>query len=200
MHTYIYIYIICMYIHTYIYPIFATRSYTYTRGHPRMRLPPRLRTHTRARRRRRRAQRPRRIDDPPSASRRGGAPPGPKAAHTTTNVVTDAVFHAPMFALNAVAAMNACEPSHPQSTPPEGACTCRRGCVGAQSNTHTHTRTGAARGRARMGAARARVCAARPHRRSVHRCSQARHGYRYMPCIMYLYTIPVRVPSMDGLT
>ncbi len=32
----------------------------------------------------------------------GGAPPrAGKAAHTPYNVVTDAVFHAPMFALNA---------------------------------------------------------------------------------------------------
>jgi hypothetical protein len=33
----------------------------------------------------------------------GGAPPGRKAAHTPANVVTRAVFHAPMSALNAVA-------------------------------------------------------------------------------------------------
>ncbi len=33
-------------------------------------------------------------------------------AHTWYNVVTDAVFHAPMFALNADADMNACEPNH----------------------------------------------------------------------------------------
>jgi hypothetical protein len=31
-------------------------------------------------------------------------------AHTEANVVTDAVFHAPMFALNAVADQNACAP------------------------------------------------------------------------------------------
>jgi hypothetical protein len=36
----------------------------------------------------------------------------PKAAHTDSNVVTAAVFHEPMFALNAVAALNVCEPNH----------------------------------------------------------------------------------------
>jgi len=32
-------------------------------------------------------------------------------------VVTEAVFHAPMLALKADAEENACEPSHPWSTP-----------------------------------------------------------------------------------
>ncbi len=41
----------------------------------------------------------------------GGAPLGPeKAAHTWDNEVTRAVFHAPMFALNADAELNACAP------------------------------------------------------------------------------------------
>ncbi len=35
---------------------------------------------------------------------------GPGAAHTANNVVTDAVFHAPMFALNADAEANTCAP------------------------------------------------------------------------------------------
>ena len=99
-----------------------------------MRVPPRLRTHTRARRRRRRAQRP--APDRRPAERvppRWRAARAEKAAHTLDNVVTAAVFHAPMFALNAVADWNACEPSHPRSTPTEGARMCRRGCVGAQS-------------------------------------------------------------------
>jgi hypothetical protein len=44
---------------------------------------------------------PRRIDDLPSASRlRWRAARAEKAAHTQDNEVTDAVFHAPMFALN----------------------------------------------------------------------------------------------------
>jgi hypothetical protein len=55
IYTHIYTYI---HIHTYGYPVFATRSYTYTRGHPRMRLPTRLRTYAQAHRRSRRAQRP----------------------------------------------------------------------------------------------------------------------------------------------
>ncbi len=45
---------------------------------------------------------PRRIDDPPSVSRlQWQAARAGEAAHTTPNVVTAAVFHAPMFALNA---------------------------------------------------------------------------------------------------
>ena len=44
MHTFIYIYI-----HTYVYPVFRTRSYTYARGHPRVRVPTRLCTHAHAR-------------------------------------------------------------------------------------------------------------------------------------------------------
>jgi len=64
-----------------------------------------LRTHARAHRRSRRAQRPGAPTTRPSASRlwlraaRAG-----KAAHTASNVVTRAVFHAPMSALNADAA------------------------------------------------------------------------------------------------
>ncbi len=38
------------------------------------------------------------------------APPGREAAHTWDNVVTAAVFHAPMFALKADAELNACAP------------------------------------------------------------------------------------------
>ncbi len=43
-------------------------------------------------------------------------------AHTQDNVLTDAVFHAPMFALNANAPWNACKPSRTRSTPTEPAC------------------------------------------------------------------------------
>jgi hypothetical protein len=69
---------------------------------------------------------------PPSASRpRWRAARAGKAAHTKANEMTDAVFHAPMFALNADADWNACEPSHPRSTPTERARMCRRGCAGA---------------------------------------------------------------------
>jgi hypothetical protein len=60
-------------------------------------------------RRRRRAQQPRMRRRPTERS-----PPrcacGPEAAHTEDNVVTEAVFHAPMFALKADAERNACEP------------------------------------------------------------------------------------------
>ncbi len=35
---------------------------------------------------------------------------GPEAAHTESNVVTEAVFHAPMFALKVDAEANACAP------------------------------------------------------------------------------------------
>ncbi len=65
---------------------------------------------------------------------------GRKRRDTSDNEVTAAVFHAPMSALNAAADRNACEPSHTQSTPTERASMCRRGCVGAQSHTHTRAR------------------------------------------------------------
>jgi hypothetical protein len=52
---------------------------------------------------------PRRIEAPPSASAVVHAT-GPGAAHTPAMFDTDAVFHAPMFALNAVAPWNACAP------------------------------------------------------------------------------------------
>ena len=72
---------------------------------------------------------------PPAVARR----PGPKAAHTAPNVVTPAVFHAPMFALNADAEANACAPSHPRSTP-----TGRRSHVSARMRarpiSHAHAR------------------------------------------------------------
>jgi len=53
--------------------------------------------------------RPRRIEARQSASAIVRAA-GPRAAHTEDNVVTRAVFHAPMFALNADADWNACVP------------------------------------------------------------------------------------------
>ena len=49
------------------------------------------------------------VDDRPSAVRRG-ARAGPEAAHTLDKSVTEAVFHAPMFALKADAEKNACAP------------------------------------------------------------------------------------------
>jgi hypothetical protein len=53
--------------------------------------------------------RPRRIEARPSASALVRAA-RPGAAHTRINVVTDAVFHAPMLALSADAPPNACAP------------------------------------------------------------------------------------------
>jgi hypothetical protein len=41
---------------------------------------------------------------------------GPEAAHTEDKSVTEAVFHAPMFALKADAEANACEPTTQCST------------------------------------------------------------------------------------
>ena len=70
-----------------------------------------------------------------AASKTGRARPprwsaaGRKAAHTAPKEVTDAVFHAPMSALNADASANACEPSHTQSTPAERTRTFGRGNV-----------------------------------------------------------------------
>ncbi len=62
--------------------------------------------------------------------------------HTAYNVVTAAVFHAPMFVLNAGASRNTCEPSHTWFTPIKSARTFRRGhkCARAfmRRNTHTH--------------------------------------------------------------
>ena len=82
INTYIFMYNAYKYVYTRtsIYPVFRTRSYTYTRGHPRMRVPTRRRTHTRARIGGAAAHNgPRCIDDPPSASRaRWRASPGRK--------------------------------------------------------------------------------------------------------------------------
>jgi hypothetical protein len=59
-----------------------------------------------------------------------------KAAHTYSNEVTDAVFHAPMFALNADIEANACKPSHMRSSPTESA---RLARVRVRPNAHAHT-------------------------------------------------------------
>ncbi len=90
----------CLYIRIYICSIIPTCSYTFTCEHPHTQEPIRVRTRARAHRPCLRAQRPRRIDPRPSVSTAWRAA-GPKAAHTWYNVVTDAVFHAPMFALKA---------------------------------------------------------------------------------------------------
>ena len=107
------------------------------------------------------------------------------AAHTAYMFDTDAVFHAPMFALNAAADWNACEPSHTRSTPTDGARMCRRGCVGAQSNTHTRVRArtqhvGACVRQARIGDPFVRV---------------ARGIYRYMHALG-IHILCMCAPSM----
>ncbi len=88
---------------------------------------------------------------------------GPEAVHTHCNVVTRTVFHAPMFALNADAASNACEPNHTRSTPTETARTFRRGYVCAQTHAdacaRAHTRS-CVFARARISGAAAHNCRA----------------------------------------
>jgi hypothetical protein len=54
---------------------------------------------------------------------------------------TDAVFHAPMFALNVDAPENACEPNRTRSTPTESARKVRRRCAGDQTHTLMRART-----------------------------------------------------------
>ena len=86
-YTYMYnAYIYIKYTHIYTYnhiSRLSTRSYTCTRGRPRMRLPTRLRTRTRARASVVDAAHtgPRRVDDPPSASRLRWRAAGPKRRH-----------------------------------------------------------------------------------------------------------------------
>jgi hypothetical protein len=142
MHTYRYRYrYVHACIHTHIYPVFRTRSYTYARGRPHMRVPTRLRTRERAS-----AATLRTTARAAPTTRRarpacGGAPPGPeRAAHTKDNVVTAAVFHAPMFALNADADWNACEPNHPRSTADGKALACVGADACAPDRTRAHAR------------------------------------------------------------
>ena len=129
-YTYMYVYLQCMptyiykYRHTYTHMRITRLCYaqlcahTWAPAHARAHTS--ARTRARAHRRCRRARRP----TPHRRPRRarpacGGAPPGPeRAAHTLSNVVTAAVFHAPMFALNAAAYMNACEPKPGRARPP----------------------------------------------------------------------------------
>jgi hypothetical protein len=83
---------------------------------------------------------PRRIEDPPTASATArGARRRRKAAHTLVKPVNDAVFHAPMFTLNADANRNACEPNHTGSAPTECAHTFRRGYMCARTHAHACT-------------------------------------------------------------
>ncbi len=108
-----------------------------------MRVPTRLRTDTRARAS---AVPPRTTaraapTTRPSASRPQwrGTRAG-KAAHTYFTEVTAAVFHAPMSALNADAALNACAPHHPRSTA-DGTRSHVSARMSARQIAHAHTRT-----------------------------------------------------------
>ncbi len=91
------------------------------------------RTRARTHRRRRRAQRPHMRRRPTVRSLLRCAA-GPEAAHTLDNVVTRAVFHAPMSALKADAELNACEPSSRRSAEAWSACTRWGGCGRAQAH------------------------------------------------------------------
>ena len=74
----------------------------------------------------------------------------PEAARTWDNVVTDAVFHAPMSALNAdnwPGKPNACEPNHMRSTPMESAHIAARIRVRPYPHAHMRAHT---RGRTRV--------------------------------------------------
>ena len=55
-------------------------------------------------------------------------------------MVIDAVFHAPMFALNADAELNACAPSHPRSTADGKALACVGADACAPDRTRAHAR------------------------------------------------------------
>jgi hypothetical protein len=184
IHIYVY-----LYVDTYIYPVFRTRRYTSAWGHPRMGVPTRLRTRTRARIGGPATHNgPRRIHDPaervpPAVARRRAG----KAAHTQYMFDTAAVFHAPMFALNAFAEKNACEPK-PHAVHADGT----RSHVSARTEwapnrKRTHTRADEARGR---------VCAAGPHRRSAHRGSQTRMDVD--TCMHHVSIYYTSACSIDG--
>jgi hypothetical protein len=182
-----------LYIYKHIYAYIPTtrlcyaqlylRTWTHTRSHTSAHTPARAHRRSPPRTTARAA-----LTTRPSASRpRWRAARAGKAAHTQCNVVTDAVFHAPMFALNAHAVRNACEPSHPRSTPAG-----RRSHVSARMRGrpiahHTRARTGAARGRA---------CAAGAHWRFVHRGSQTRMDID--TCMHCVHIYCVCACSIDG--
>jgi hypothetical protein len=81
---------------------------------------------------------------------------GPEAAHTKDKPVTEAVFHAPMFALKADADWNTCEPRTRRSAAAGSARTRQEvlARVGADAGapTHTHERAPACTNDARLGA------------------------------------------------
>ena len=84
---------------------------------------------------------------------------GPEAAHTEDKAVTEAVFHAPMFALKVVAELNACEPIHATLGGGEK-CSHASARMRARPRTHTcartHARLGAYVAHVRLGDTRVR--------------------------------------------
>jgi hypothetical protein len=64
---------------------------------------------------------------------------GPEAAYTKDKPVTEAVFHAPMFALKADAELNACEP-RPRRSAAAGKCSHALARMRARPRTHTSAR------------------------------------------------------------
>ncbi len=151
-----------------MYPVFATRSYTYTRAHSRMRVPTRLRTHARARIGGAAAHNgPPRTDDPaesvpPAVARRPGRKRGAYRGQCGDR------GGAPRADVRAERRRRV---ERLRAEPPAVDADRTRSHVSARMRgspiAHAHTR-------ARTDAARARVCAAGLHRRSVHRCSQTR--------------------------
>ncbi len=112
--------------------MFSIWSQVYKRGHPRKRVPyicnhtAPVPPHATAAPRRR----------PTEGVRNRGAPKA-AVAPTSDKFVTLAVFHAPMFALNAFPELNACAPSRTRSTP-NGECSHCSTRIRALPNTHGH--------------------------------------------------------------
>ncbi len=65
----------------------------------------------------------------------------PKAAHTELIHVRDAVFHAPMFALNAEATQNACTHTEQHAVHAGRSARTNRHIYITRTHTHTHTHT-----------------------------------------------------------
>jgi hypothetical protein len=192
MYIYIYIYMY-IYIHIYITYMHISR-HCYAQLYLHTWAPTRLRTHTRARAS---AVPPRTTARAASTTRRARPAAGPKGGAYIGQVGdTRGVPRADVRAerrrvgerLRAEpTAVHADGTRSPWSTPTERARMCRRGCERAQSHTHTHARTDAARGR---------VCAAGAHRRSLHRCSQPRMDID--TCMRCVYVHCVCACSIDG--
>ncbi len=156
----------------YIYPVIATRSYTYTRGHPRMRVPTRLRTHTRT-----------------CAS---AAPPGRNAgAYRVQRGDTRGVPRADVrVERRRIGERLRAEPpavdADGRALASVGADACAPNRTRRHMRAHAHRRSTSAC-----------VYAAGLHRRSVHRCSQTRVDID--ACMHHVYiTHCVCACSIDG--